>query len=248
MRVVANWKMFKTEAQSLEFVEDLLAQLGENEAYIAAPFTALSALCKKAQGSRLSIGAQNMSQYLEGAYTGEISPFMLKELGVKFVIIGHSERRAIFKESDTVIFEKIVTAFSQNIMAILCVGEHLEERERGETNAVLKHQIMTALQGLEVSPKKLMIAYEPVWAIGTGRSATAQMANEAQGYIRSVVQEMIGKNLADSLTILYGGSVKPETAKELSKMEHVDGFLVGGASLDVSSFLSIIESSTEGLL
>jgi triosephosphate isomerase len=243
MKFVANWKMYKTEAEALLFIEQILPKLAGKEAYIAAPFIALSALCKKANRAHVHIGAQNMSQYLEGAYTGEISPVMLKEIGVEFVIIGHSERRHIFKESDQVIFEKIVAALSQGIMPILCVGEHLHEREKGETKAVLRRQIMTALHGLDISPKRIMIAYEPVWAIGTGMAATADMAEEAQAYIRSIIEEMIGKNLAQSLTILYGGSVKPENAKELASKPNVNGFLVGGASLEVGSFLSIIHNA-----
>lgn len=243
MKVVANWKMYKTEKESLQFIDAILPHLQGREAYIAAPYPSLSALCKKTANSSISIGAQNMSQHLEGAYTGEVSALMLKEIGAKFVILGHSERRHFFKESEKDIFEKVLTALSQNILAIVCIGETLEEREGGQTKAVLRRQFEAAFQKLEISPKKIMIAYEPVWAIGTGRAATGEMASDAHGYIQRLLEEMVGKNLAQSFTILYGGSVKPENVGEFASMENIGGFLVGGASLDPTSFLSIINAA-----
>lgn len=182
-----------------------------------------------------------MSEHYEGAYTGEISVKMLKSLGVQFVLIGHSERRQLYHEGETQIASKVKIALQEEMPFILCVGETFEEYQNGKTEEVLKHQLTSALHGIHsVDFHNIILAYEPIWAIGTGEAATPQLANQRHSYCRQVLEEMIGKNFAQSLTILYGGSVKPENAKELLNESEIDGFLVGGASLDPQSFAKIV--------
>lgn len=237
---VANWKMNKASGEVQTFLKKLSQQIGARRAYIAPSFTQVS-LAASLANSQITIGAQNMSEHAKGAYTGEVSLDMLKGAGAEFVILGHSERRHIYGESDEVIRKKVELAQRECFSFIICIGETIEERKGGQMEQVLKRQIASALQGIEgLSPDQLMLAYEPVWAIGTGEAATPEMANSAQEYCRHLIEEMIGKNFSDSLRILYGGSVKPGNAAELLDQPHIDGFLIGGASLEADSFAQII--------
>ena len=239
--IAANWKMHKTASEAKAFIDAFIPLVEGLEAYIAAPFTSLYNVV----GSKgLKIGAQNMSEHREGAFTGEISVSMLKELGVQFVVLGHSERRHVFGETDAMIAAKVALAIEEGMPIILCVGEKIEERKGGLMKEVLKRQLSTALQNITIPDGyELVIAYEPVWAIGTGEAATPEMADEAHLYCREVLSDLIGKNRAQSTTILYGGSVKPQNAKELIEKEQINGFLVGGASLEPQSFATIVKES-----
>ncbi|MDN3504076.1 MAG: triose-phosphate isomerase [Rhabdochlamydiaceae bacterium] len=239
--IVANWKMNKTEKEALLFMDEFAPLLKKGqEAYIAAPFTSLPALVSHETSASIFIGAQNMSQHKNGAFTGEVSIKMLRSLGVQFVILGHSERRHIFGETDEMLKAKVDLAVDEDIPFIFCIGETLEQRESGQMEQVLRRQISSALKGKSGADlKKIILAYEPVWAIGTGKAATPQMADEAHNYCRTILSEIVSKNFAESITILYGGSVKPENSKELLGQSHIDGFLVGGASLDPQSFAKL---------
>ncbi|MCF7806601.1 MAG: triose-phosphate isomerase [Simkaniaceae bacterium] len=235
--------MNKTAEEATAFLEELIPLVQGHNAYIAAPYTALSALSSYPHPQSIRIGAQNMSRYVEGAYTGEISIRMLQEFNIDFVILGHSERRHLFFESDAVIREKVHLALSEKLLPILCIGETLEERRAGQMDQVLKRQIESALSGVNIGGgKELVLAYEPVWAIGTGEAATPDIAEEAHRHCRKCLAEIVGKNSADSITILYGGSVKASNAQELLEEPNIDGFLVGGASLDPKSFAEIVKS------
>lgn len=239
--IAANWKMHKTDKEALQFMDEFAPLIQRQLVYIAAPFTALESLVSHESSPSVFIGAQNMSEHYEGAYTGEISVKMLKSLGVQFVLIGHSERRQLYHEGETQIASKVKIALQEEMPFILCVGETFEEYQNGKTEEVLKHQLTSALHGIHsVDFHNIILAYEPIWAIGTGEAATPQLANQRHSYCRQVLEEMIGKNFAQSLTILYGGSVKPENAKELLNESEIDGFLVGGASLDPQSFAKIV--------
>jgi len=242
--IAGNWKMHKTVPQALELVRELkerLKDVKDRDILVCPPFTALHPVGRELKGSNISLGGQNMFYEKEGAFTGEISPIMLKDVGCTYVILGHSERRKIFGETDEVINKKVLSAVENGLIPILCVGETLEERERGETEKVVETQVKEGLKG--VSPKaELVIAYEPVWAIGTGRSATPEMAQEVHQFIREVLTELFGNEKAKTVRILYGGSVKPENAKSLLEMPDIDGALVGGASLKAESFEKIVRS------
>lgn len=239
--IAANWKMHKTGVEAEEFIRNFKERLPKPsvQVFIAPSFTILSAVVQAAQGSSLMIGAQNMHEASEGAFTGEISAKMLKAAGARFVILGHSERRRLFHETDERIHLKLNQAILNQILPVLCLGETLEERESGKTPAVLEYQIKAALNGLE--PADLVLAYEPVWAIGTGKTATPEMAAEAHHFCRDCLAKLWGQEPAKKISILYGGSVTPETAPQLAAQSEIDGALVGGASLDVAKLIQIIQ-------
>lgn len=243
--IIGNWKMHKTIMESCAFVKHLVSLLKEPKATIgvAVPFTALSAVADQIRklDSKLLLGAQNLSDVSHGAYTGEISSTMLQEAGADFVLVGHSERRHLFHESNALVNRKVKRALEVGLTPIVCIGETAEQKERGETNDVLHNQIFGSLEGLTAHQmENLMLAYEPVWAIGTGKVSSPLDAAKAHAYIRSLVQEKWGKDVANALVIQYGGSVKPENAKQLLEKEDIDGLLVGGASLEPLSFEQII--------
>jgi len=241
--IAGNWKMHKTVPEAVSLVrelKELLKDVKDRDVLVCPPFTALYPVREELKGSSIYLGAQNMFYEEEGAYTGEISPLMLKDLNCSFVIIGHSERRRIFKEDDELINKKVLSAVRHKITPILCVGETLEERESGETEKVVERQLKRGLRGIS-EDDEFVIAYEPVWAIGTGKSATPQMAQEVHLFIRGVLGELFSKEKAFQVRILYGGSVKPENAKSLLEMEDIDGALVGGASLKADSFSKIVK-------
>jgi triosephosphate isomerase len=242
--VAGNWKMYKTSKESKEFVEEFKKRLPIKGAKIAvcAPFTSLKTIAEAFEGTEVMIGAQNMHFEDEGAYTGEVSGKMLKDIGVDYCIIGHSERRKLFGETDEVINKKLHAAYRNEILPILCVGEVLKERDEGKAFDVVTSQLKGALSGInDEQMLKLTIAYEPVWAIGTGRTATPEQADEMCAHVRSVISELFNKNIADQIIIQYGGSVKPDNASDLLKMKDIDGALVGGASLDPASFAGIVD-------
>ncbi|TAJ98750.1 triose-phosphate isomerase [bacterium] len=242
--VVGNWKMHGTEREAAMLARQIrkgLKQIEGVEIVLAPPFTALSAVHKAIRGSSLRLGAQDVHWETEGAFTGEISPKMLRESGCRFVIIGHSERRRLFNESDVTVARKVFSALHACLTPILCVGETWQERKRGMTARVIRRQLRAALKGLGKSAiEKLDIAYEPVWAIGTGRNATPSQANEVHRWIREFLRNLAGNQAAMRCRILYGGSVRPDNAGELASAPEINGLLVGGASLKAKDFLSII--------
>ncbi len=232
--------MYKTRDEALSFiyaVNEMLPSSDIVDTVVCAPFVVLRCLVKR-QGQNLRIGAQNMHYEEKGAYTGEIAPQMLTSLGVSYVIIGHSERRAMFNETDESVNKKLHAAFNHGLTPILCVGEKLEQRENGQTEAVIKEQLIEDLKGLSAeNVKALVIAYEPIWAIGTGKTATASVADETCGFIRKVIATLYDSDVANSIRIQYGGSVKTSNIEELMKMPNIDGALIGGASLVAEDFL-----------
>lgn len=240
--IAGNWKMNKIRDEALQFIYAVNQEVppaDEVQTVICAPFILLRSLVKR-QGDHLRIGAQNMYHEDAGAYTGEISPLMLSNTGVKYVILGHSERRQLFHETDEMINKKVLKAVEYDLIPIICVGEDLERREQGTTNAFVEAQVLAALKGLTPEQVKgVVIAYEPIWAIGTGKTATPEVANETCGYIRFVIEREYGKDVADAIRILYGGSVNPDNIKALMAEEHIDGALIGGASLDIDSFIKM---------
>ena len=244
--IAGNWKMFKTRDEALSFVyavADKVPSTDKVDSVICAPFVLLRCLVKR-QGENLRIGAQNMHFEENGAFTGEIAPSMLTTTGVTYVIIGHSERRAMFNETDATCNKKLHAAYKHGLTPILCVGEMLEHREGGLTEAVIKEQIVKDLDGLTAEQvKKLVIAYEPIWAIGTGKTATAEVANETCGYIRSLVAELYGEEVAEEVRIQYGGSVKLNNIDELMAQPHIDGALIGGASLVAEDFVTFTQAA-----
>ncbi|MFD2670991.1 triose-phosphate isomerase [Marinicrinis sediminis] len=244
--IAGNWKMFKTAAEAASFAKEVSgkAEVEGVESVICAPFTALPALTEALQGTSIQVGAQNFHWEENGAFTGEISGAMLQELGVKYVIIGHSERRAYFAETDETVNKKTLAAFQYDLTPIVCVGEKLEEREAGQTKEVCKEQTVAALKGLSVEQAaQVVIAYEPIWAIGTGKSSTAEDANEVIAYIRELVAEAFDAQTAQSIRIQYGGSVKPNNVKEYMGQSDIDGALVGGASLQADSYIQLVEGA-----
>lgn len=246
--MIGNWKMHMTSAETVEFVDALLPHLGESPIFvgIAPPFTSIDAAVQRAKGSYLNVGAQNMSEYPKGAYTGEVSSTMLKECGATFVIIGHSERRAHFHEDNQMIHRKVKWAIAEELLPVLCIGETQEERDKEMTESVLTRQLGEALKDFStVQLENLVVAYEPVWAIGTGKTATPQIAEETHALIRSFIQNTWGEEIAARIPLLYGGSVKPENAESLLGQENIDGALVGGASLQVETFAKLIEIGKE---
>lgn len=244
--IAGNWKMYKTASEATAFIEEVKTALPSQEkvdAVICAPALFLQNMVASAQNTDLKIGAQTMHEEEEGAFTGEVSPVQLKDLGIEYVIIGHSERRQYFNETDQSANKKVLSAFEHGLAPILCVGESLEQRESGETGSIVEAQIEKGL--VQVSTEqavKLVIAYEPIWAIGTGKTATAEDANEVCGIIRKKVESLYDAETAQAVRIQYGGSVKPANIEELLSMEHIDGALVGGASLEAASFLKLLEA------
>jgi triosephosphate isomerase len=245
--VAGNWKMFKTGAEAAAFiaeVKDAVANVSGVEAVVCAPFTALPALVEAAKGTSVGVGAQNMHWEESGAFTGEISGAMLKDLGVRYVILGHSERRQYFAETDETVNKKTHAAFKYGLTPIVCVGEKLEEREGGSTKDICRVQTLGALEGLTAEQAaETVIAYEPIWAIGTGKSSTAEDANEVISYIRSVVADKFGGDAAAKVRIQYGGSVKPANVREYLGASDIDGALVGGASLEPASYSALVEGA-----
>ena len=243
--IAANWKMYKTPEQARDFFRDFLPLVKDHERdeiVVCPTFLALDAAIGAAKGSNVAVGAQDLHWEKEGAFTGEVSAAMLVAVGVSHVIIGHSERRQYFGETDDTVNLKLKSALEAGLTPIVCVGEVLEERDAGLTDDVLRRQCMRAFH--KISAKKaarLIVAYEPVWAIGTGKTATPQMASDAHTIIRGEAAKAFGQEFADKLRILYGGSVKPENAKALMSEEEIDGALVGGASLDPKSFAAIVK-------
>jgi triosephosphate isomerase (TIM) len=242
--MAGNWKMYKTPAETSAFFEafrPLVAGPGHCEIVICPPFPDLAAAVEAARDTRIRIGAQNLYWAKEGAFTGEVSGPMIRATGATHVIIGHSERRQYFGEADEAVLKKTVAALDASLTPIVCVGERLEQRETGQTEAVLCEQCTKGIKGLDARQfAKIVIAYEPVWAIGTGQTATPEMAAEAHRLIRAEMRAGFGQDAADSVRILYGGSVKPGNAKSLMAQPEIDGVLVGGASLDAVSFASIV--------
>jgi len=243
--IAGNWKMHKTVREALELVDGLLSELTSepgSEVAVMPPFTALYAVAKRLEGTFVVLGAQNVHWEEKGAFTGEISPLMLSELGCRYGIVGHSERRHIFGEPDKWIAKKAVALQGVGMVPIICVGERIEEREAGDAQAVVSSQLAGSTMGVNWKGDSLpVIAYEPVWAIGTGRTATPELAQEMHGFIRRWLRDALGEDVADRVRILYGGSVKPENAKGLLAQRDIDGALVGGASLEPRSFAGIVK-------
>ncbi len=243
--IAANWKMYKTPVEAQNFVKTFLPLVtnhDRDEIVLAPSFTSLSVVIAAVSGSNVSVAAQNVHFAEEGAYTGETSAAMLTAIAATHVLIGHSERRQYFNETDETVNLKLKTALKHNLVPIVCIGEVLAEREGGKTGEVLQRQVSKGLAGLspeEAAP--IVIAYEPVWAIGTGKTATPEMAAEAHLVIRSEVARALGREVADAMRILYGGSVKPDNASSLLNQPEIDGALVGGASLDPHSFAKIVK-------
>jgi triosephosphate isomerase len=241
--IAGNWKMNNTVSEALKLVEELkpLVKDAKIDVVIAPTFVTLDAVIKATKGSNIKVAAQNMHFEENGAFTGEISPKMLQELGVDYVVLGHSERRQYFNETDEALNKKVKAAFAHGLIPILCCGETLEEREANVTNEVTGKQIKLDLAGLsKEDAEKVVIAYEPIWAIGTGKTATDEQANETIGAIRKTVAEVFGQEVADKVRIQYGGSVKPGTIKAQMAKPEIDGALVGGASLKAEDFAGIV--------
>jgi triosephosphate isomerase len=247
--IAANWKMYKTVHESVVFVKELrgmVKDIADVEIVVAPPFTAVHAVAEAARNWPIGVAGQDVYWEREGAFTGEISAAMLKEAGAEYVIIGHSERRRLFNETDATVNRKVLTALGAEMTPIVCIGETLEERERNETTAVLDRQLKAGLDGLTGSQvAALVLAYEPVWAIGTGRNATPQQAGESHGHIRNRLRQWFGGEAADQCHVIYGGSVKPDNIHELVLIADVDGALIGGASLDVRGFFDMVARSRQ---
>lgn len=237
--------MNKTCTETKEFFNELLPLIKglDRNVIVGVPFTSLQTAVELTKGSIVKIAAQNMNPNESGAYTGEVSPLMLKDLNVEYVILGHSERRAYYNESDEFINEKVKSALKHNIKPILCIGENLEQREKGITTDVVKEQLLKDLKDLTKEEiVNVVIAYEPIWAIGTGKTATPEMAQEVHKFIRDLLTNLYSKEIADEVTIQYGGSMKPSNVVELLAQADIDGGLIGGASLEPESFKSLIEA------
>ena len=248
--VAANWKMNMTQAESARFVQSLLLDLGDItdvEVVIVPPFTALAKVMEALGASQsIKVGAQNMHWEPNGAFTGEISAALLRDLLVRYVVLGHSERRTFFGETDEIVNRKVRAAHEATLRPIVCVGETLEQRDKGNVKKILSIQLRGSLKDLnEKELQETIIAYEPVWAIGTGRNATPQQAQEAHAFIRHTLHEISDESTADRIRIQYGGSVKPENARDLMTQSDIDGALVGGASLDPRSFAQIVKAARD---
>jgi triosephosphate isomerase (TIM) len=245
--IAGNWKMFKTVHEAVVYLKEfriLVKDFADVEIVLAPPFTALHAVAEAARNTNIGVAAQNLFWEREGAYTGEISPLMLKEAGAEYVIIGHSERRTLFGETDWSVNRKTVAAFAVDLIPIVCIGETLEQRDRSETFVVLDRQIKESLDALTPDQvAALILAYEPVWAIGTGRNATPEQAAEAHAHIRLRLRQWFGGAAAELCHVIYGGSVKPDNIASLMMAKDVDGALVGGASLTVRTFADIVARS-----
>src|SRR5947209_4545890 len=247
--VAANWKMNMTQAESAAFVKSLLLDLGDItdiEVVIVPPFTAIAKVMEALGASQnIKVGAQNMHWEQNGAFTGEISAALLRDLFVRYVVLGHSERRTLFGETDEIVNRKVRAAHEATLRPIVCVGETLDQRDRGNVKKILSIQLRGSLEGLSAKElQETVIAYEPVWAIGTGRNATPDQAQEAHAFIRHTLSEMSDEATADRIRIQYGGSVKPDNARDLMSQTDIDGALVGGASLDPRSFAQIVKRAT----
>ncbi len=244
--VAGNWKMNKKVSEALELVRNLITlvkDITQVTIIVCPPFTSLYAVGQEIKGTNIEMGGQNCYLKESGAFTGEISPQMLIDVGCTWTILGHSERRQYFNETDSFLNQKLKYVLTTGLKVMFCVGETLEEREENLTESVLRRQIIEGLRGLQPSDlKNIVIAYEPVWAIGTGKNATPEQAQEAHAFIRALIGKEFGEESAKNIPIQYGGSVKPENAKELISQEDVNGFLVGGASLKADSFAQIIKA------
>lgn len=241
--IAGNWKMHKTAKEAAQLIIEFRDKVKNTncEVVVCPPFTSLAQVKTLLEDTNIKVGAQNMHYEESGAYTGEVSPLMLKEIGVEYVILGHSERRQYFKEDDELINKKIRAAFAYDLIPILCVGETLEEREQGKTYDIIKNQIEKDLCCIDSSKvEKMIIAYEPIWAIGTGKTATAEDANDVIKFIRDTVKNLYDENTGDKVRIQYGGSVKASTIKEQMEQSDIDGALVGGASLKAEEFAAIV--------
>jgi triosephosphate isomerase (TIM) len=245
--IAGNWKMFKTVQETVFYVKELRALVGgvrDVEIVVAPPFTSVHAAAEAARGSHLAIAAQNLYWEREGPFTGEVSAEMIREAGGAYVIVGHSERRTLFGETDLTVNRKLGAALSSGLIPIVCVGESLDQRDANQTLDVLDHQVRGSLDHVTSEQlATLVLAYEPVWAIGTGRNATPDQAQEAHAHIRARLKQWFGADAADRCHILYGGSVKPDNIAALRAQPDVDGALVGGASLDVRAFAEIVRKS-----
>ncbi len=242
MYAIGNWKMYKTAREATDYIERLLplVQDCKSNIYLSVPFTSIAPAAIFAKKTNIVIGAQNMNDAREGAFTGEIAGLMLKEAGAAFVLLGHSERRQFFGETNEFIHRKVVRAFQDDIQPVLCIGETASERDRNETEAVIREQISVALEGIpKEDVSSLILAYEPVWAIGTGRAANPKAIEEAHAFCRLVLEDLFGKKVSSAISIVYGGSVKMENAAEIVEQKNVDGVLIGGASLDADTFSRI---------
>ncbi len=245
--IAGNWKMNKTSGDALPLAQDIVAAVGKDtdvEVVICPPFTSLESVGKALDGSNVKLGAQNMHPEASGAFTGEVSAPMLRSLFATHVILGHSERRTYFKETDAFVNQKVIAALKNQLKPILCVGETLAEREAGTTLKVVQTQTEAALEGVSKEMiTNVVIAYEPVWAIGTGKVATTEQAQEVHAFIRSLLVKLFGDALAQKVRILYGGSMKPSNAPELLAQKDIDGGLIGGASLEARSFVELIKAA-----
>lgn len=247
--IAGNWKMNKVLAEAEAFVantKDKVPAQDKVDSIVCAPFPYLQALVAKTAGTDLAVAAQNMHFEESGAFTGEVSPVMLKDLGVSYVVLGHSERREYFAETDETVNKKAHAAFKHGITPIVCIGETLEQREANQTMDLVADQVKKALAGLtEAQVKETVIAYEPIWAIGTGKTATSEQANEVCTHVRKVIAEAVSSEAAEAVRIQYGGSVKPANIDELLGQSDIDGALVGGASLEADSFLKLVEAGAK---
>jgi len=248
--VAGNWKMNNDIKESINLISAIKRDITDSctnvKVIICPPFTSLDTASTLLKNSNLFLGAQNLHFAESGAYTGEISAEMLKNVGCEYVIIGHSERRTLFNESDELINKKLISALANNLFPIFCIGETLEQREKGITFRVIENQIKLGLKDIDSKEiKNCIIAYEPVWAIGTGKNATPEQAEEVHSFLRATLENLYSKSISDDIIIQYGGSVKPENAKELMQMPNIDGALVGGACLNSDSFIKIIEAANK---
>lgn len=242
--IAGNWKMHKTGEEAVQTVQQLkslVADVQDVEVMVAPPFTALAPVAEALAGSAIALGGQNMHWESKGAFTGEIAPGMLVAAGCRYVIIGHSERRQFFGETDTTVNQKIRAALTAGLQPVFCIGESEAQREAGQTFSVLDKQVQNGLEGLfSQDLQSLVVAYEPVWAIGTGKTATKEQAQEVHAHVRQLIADTVDKHLAETMRILYGGSVNPGNVKALMAMPDVDGALVGGASLDPETFSQLV--------
>ena len=247
--IAGNWKMNKTPADGTALVSEIITEIGRQtdvDVVVCPPFTALESVGRSLEGSNVKLGAQNMHFELSGAFTGEVSAPMLRDLFVTHVILGHSERRALFGETDAQINQKVLTAIKNQLRPILCVGETLAEREAGDTLKVVQTQLEAGLEGVgKDHAPSVVIAYEPVWAIGTGKVATSDQAQEVHAFIRGLLTKLFGESVAQKVRILYGGSMKPSNAPELLAQKDIDGGLIGGASLESRSFVDLVKAAAE---
>ncbi len=245
--IAGNWKMNKDAAEGESLIADIALAVGKQtdvDVVVCPPYTGLESASKSVSDNEIELGAQNMHPAAAGAYTGEVAASMLRHLHVSYVILGHSERRTLFGETDAFINEKVLAAFENNLKPILCVGETIEEREADKTISVVTTQLNDGLKGVTAeNAENLVIAYEPVWAIGTGKTATPEMAQEVHQKIREILTDLFGADAANGIQILYGGSMKPENADDLLAQADIDGGLIGGASLKAQSFIQLVESA-----